>query len=435
MLGHLFCYNRRMEIDKQTARRFILHKLLLDQPLLGEAGDPLAAVCAVINHLGVLQIDTISVVARNQDLALHSRISDYQAQHLDQVLYGPDRRFVETLYPLYVWPLADYRYIRQPQSEQPAWWQWGGERSDEDSSVTRSEREAVLELVLNEIVRRGPLSSRDFEGRPMIPGGFNQVKDVSQAISHLWRGDRIFTAYRRSNVRYFDLAERVLPSWVDSTPVASAEAKRWMAVTSLRILALASSAQWQSRFKFFYAQTDLSTAERKQLWADLTADGTFAPVQIVGVKSPYYLLAEDVPLLEQLASTPLADDPQAALNLQFIAPLDNLMWERGRIADLFEFDYIWEVYVPAVKRRWGYYVLPILYGNQLVGRLDPKAERKAKRLLIHSLHLEPAHAHLASDPAFRSALAAALHRFMHLNGATQLAISHAEPPTLLTLAL
>lgn len=418
-----------MEISKQTACRFLLDKLLLTLPH-GEGSlvaDPVAEVGRMVEALGLVQVDTISVVARNHDLVLHSRIPDYEPAHLEQALYGADRSLIETLHPLYIWPLAEYRLLRQPGREVGEGWV--------------SSEPALREMVLQAIRERGPLSSRDFEGRT-IPGGWGAIKDSSRMLQHLWYNDQIYTAHRRGIVRYYDLAERVLPEWVDTTPVSAAEAHRYMAVKTMQLLGLATSGQWRPRLWFFTSDKP-SGAVRKSLWQQMLADGTFTSVRIEGVKDDYYLLAEDVPLLEQIANQP-ADNRQSTIyptrglaarrNLQFLAPLDNLLWERGRIADLFGFDYIWEVYTPAVKRRWGYYVLPILYGDQLVGRLDPKAERKAKRLIIHSLTLEPEHCHLADDPTFCTALQAALHRFARFNGADHVQISHASPESLRLLA-
>ncbi len=408
-----------MEISRETARRFLLARQGLwpapyNLPLPPDY-DPLAATLRAAQALAIVQVDTISVVARNHDLILFSRVPGYRPEHLEHWLYGEARQLFESLYPLYVQPLADYRLLRQP-----------GRELAEDSWAHDPEAAALLAFTLAEIERRGPLSSRDFENRPIVKGGWSEVKDVTKALWHLWYHNRIITAYRRSAVRYYDLSERALPAWVDTRPVTPDEAMRFWAVRTLKVLNLATSAQWSARFKFFYNGDAPSAKQRQTLLQELQDFTTFSRISIAGLKDDYYLLTKDLPLLEQVAA--MTDD--ASPGVSFIAPLDSLMWERGRIQELFDFEYIWEVYTPAAKRRWGYYVLPILYGTQLVGRMDAKAERKGKRLLIHSLMLEPAHEYLANDEPFVDALAEALHRFMRFNAATHLHITVSVPAIL-----
>ena len=409
-----------MEISHETARRFLLARQGLwpapyNLPLPPDY-DPLVATRRAVEALAIVQVDTISVVARNHDLVLFSRVPGYRPEHLDHWLYGEARQLFESLYPLYIQPLADYRLLRQP-----------GRELAEDSWADDPESAALLAFTLDEIARRGPLSSRDFEDRPIVKGGWNVVKDVTRALWHLWYHNRITTAYRRSAVRYYDLSERALPSWVDTRTVEPAEAKRFWAVRTLKALNLATAAQWSARFKFFYTWGDLSAKQRQTLLQELQDFTTFSRVSIEGLKDDYYLLTKDLPLLEQLAT--MREDA-SPLGVSFIAPLDSLMWDRRRIEELFDFEYIWEVYTPAAKRRWGYYVLPILYGTKLVGRMDAKAERKGKRLLIHALMLEPLHENLANDEAFLVALSEALHRFMRFNATTHLHITASVPPTL-----
>ncbi|PZS01986.1 MAG: hypothetical protein DLM69_04480 [Candidatus Chloroheliales bacterium] len=409
-----------MEITCETARRFLLAKQGLwpapfNLPLPPDY-NPLTATLRTVEMLGIVQVDTISVVARNHDLVLFSRVPGYRPEHLDHWLYGPERRLFESLYPLYIQPLTDYRLLRQP-----------GREPSVKARQWEAEQAELIALVLSEIERRGPLSSRNFENRPIVEGGWNVVKDVTNALWHLWYYDRLLTAYRRSAVRYYDLSERVLPDWVDIRAVEPAEAKRYWAVRTLKVLNLASAAQWSARFKFFYNWNALSNKERQTLLQELQDFTTFSRVRISGLKEDYYLLTKDLPLLEQVAAMPDATSP---LGVSFIAPLDSLMWDRRRIEELFDFEYLWEVYVPATKRRWGYYVLPILYGSQLIGRLDAKAERKGGRLLVHNLTLELAHQRLAADAIFQHALAQALHRFMRFNGATHLQISSSTPAML-----
>jgi uncharacterized protein len=410
-----------MEITRETARRFLLAKQGLwpapyNLPLPPDY-DPLTATLRAVTALGIVQVDTISVVARNHDLALFSRVPGYRPDHLDHWLYGAERRLFESLYPLYIQPLADYRLLRQP-----------GREPSVKARQWEAEQTSLIALVLGEIERCGPMSSRDFEDRPIVPGGWNVVKDVTNALWHLWYHNQIMTAYRRSAVRYYDLSERVLPAWVDTGPVSANEAECYWAVRTLKVLNLATAAQWSARFKFFYTWGAPSSKQRQMLLQELQDFTTFSPISIAGLKDGYFVLTKDLPLLEQVAA--MSDDTPAPLGVSFIAPLDSLMWDRRRIEELFDFEYFWEVYTPAAKRRWGYYVLPILYGSQLVGRLDAKAERKGRRLLVHTLALEPAHQRLANDADFQHALAAALHRFMRFNGATHLQISSSAPAML-----
>ncbi|MBI3750655.1 MAG: winged helix DNA-binding domain-containing protein, partial [Chloroflexi bacterium] len=176
----------------------------------------------------------------------------------------------------------------------------------------------------------------------------------------------------------------------------------------------------------------LKVAARRQLHAELVEAGELLPVEIEGLKGLRYAVASDAALLDQAEREVTAEASAAAggssamprAGVAFLAPLDPLVWDREFLRALFGFDYLWEVYVPAAKRRWGYYVLPLLYGDRLVGRIEPRIDRKAGTLRILGLWWEDDFDPLA-DPAFAAAFAEAVRAHLAFGGVTRVA----WPPT------
>jgi uncharacterized protein YcaQ len=162
-------------------------------------------------------------------------------------------------------------------------------------------------------------------------------------------------------------------------------------------------------------------AERNRVIAGLLEDGTLIPVAVEGLRGSRYLLAEERPILDATNAR-----SQRLPHVTFMAPLDPLIWDRRLLRDLFGFDYVWEVYVPAAKRKHGYYVLPILFGDRLVGRIEPRLERKTATLTILGVWFEPGFRPM-EEPPFIPSLAAALRAYRELVGAKKLSWPRTRP--------
>jgi uncharacterized protein YcaQ len=235
---------------------------------------------------------------------------------------------------------------------------------------------------------------------------------------------RLGIARREGNRRYYDLIERLVPAKLLARRETEEEATRHRLLSRYRGVGLLGSQP--------QAEIILGTGkapERTRITAGLVEDGTLVPVAVEGMRQPRYLLAEERPILEVTAS-----HSRRRPQVTFMAPLDPLIWDRRLLRDLFGFDYVWEVYVPAAKRKHGYYVLPILFGDRLVGRIEPRLDRKTGLLYILGVWFESGFIPM-EEPHFIPSLADALRAYRALVGAKKLTWPRTRPGRDLASAL
>jgi uncharacterized protein YcaQ len=385
------------EISADHARRFLVRRHLLDPPraLAPEA----ASVLRVIDRLGLLQFDPLEVPgARNHDLVLHARIRDYRRGWAEQWLYGEDRRLIEVYNKsLNILPIEELPHYAI------TWDHAAGYYNDR----ILTEQSAVAEAIVSTIEREGPLSTAAFKEHGHAIDWWWAPTPAARAVAEaLFVTGRLGIARREGNRRYYDLIERLVPARLLRKRETPEQAQRHRLLSRYRAVGLLGL---QAN-----AEVTLNTgkaAERARWTAELVDEGQLLPVRVEGLRQPRYLLAEERPILD--AAREQSTAPAA---VTFMAPLDPLIWDRRLLRDLFEFDYIWEVYVPAARRRHGYYVLPLLYGDRLVGRIEPRLERRAGRLHILGAWFEPGFSPM-EEPHFVPALAEALRDYRAFVGA------------------
>jgi uncharacterized protein len=403
-----------------TLRRFVLGKqgLWPGRRWQGKAG-----AAQAIREMGAVQIDTVVAVARSHDLKLHSRVADYQPDQLNDLLYQ-DRQFFDYGDPLYIYPMDELPYWKLHMQRQR--WPLGHEIIEQNP--------ALLDRVRSELRARGPLGQRDLEGTARVESGRSR-KDVGIALRYLWRAGELMTAARRNFERVYDFAENVAPAeYLNAASEADSEA--FFLRQALKKIAMPRLSEWRGRFVYSVQRT-VTPTEMKSLLGALVDSGDVTPLKVEGKKDVYYVDSGDVPLIEALeagkvpaAWTPL--DTTTDSEVIFLSPLDPVS-ARGRAAELFNFEYVWEIYTPDDKRRWGYYVLPILYRDDLVARADVKLNRSSRTMLIKGFWLEDAAT--GKDPAFAAALAGGLTRFTRFHEATRLDASAIQPASLRAASL
>ncbi|MCW5732908.1 MAG: YcaQ family DNA glycosylase [Enhydrobacter sp.] len=351
----------RIVVDKAQARRFLLghQHLLPPRKLSGKQG-----VLDFIRRLNCIQYDPINVVGQNPHLVLQSRVRGYKPAMLDALLYV-DRALVDgfdkqmAIYPAEDWP--DFAYHRSHMAKTYM------------EATSTAPAVKLVEAIRQAIEQRGPLSSLEFEDKTKMDWWLTgSARAARIAMDILFYSGATLVHHRVGTRRYFDLSHRLLPA----------------AYSQLRQHASHEDyLEWHvlRRAGGIGLLHDKTTAEYGGLvgWAAgkvkaavtrLLHKGHLLPVEVQGVsRRVFYIRPADLPALEEAAKPPRGK-PGAAL----IAPLDNLMWNRDLIRALFDFDYIWEVYVPEPKRKYGYYVLPVLYGDRLVARMDPEFQRGSK---------------------------------------------------------
>ena len=381
------------KISPEAARRYLVLRHFLAPPrsLPAEPG----SVMRVFDRLGSVQFDPLDIAGRNHDLVLHARVNGYRRQWTDDLLYR-DR----TLYETYNKGLS-----LVPTSELPWYrvsWDLNRERFEK---AAFQEHEALVSELLERIQSRGPLTSADVPARAAIEWFWRPTNQVRAILEALALAGILGIARRDGNRRVYDLVERLFPPDLLAERHPIDEQRRHKLLSRYRadgLLGPAGSGE-------VWLGTGPRAVDRPPQRELLVAEGKLAAVQIEGRREVRHIPAEDEHFLDQAERELAAGEPPGGVPPQvaFIAPLDPLVWDRRLLRDLFGFDYLWEVYVPESKRRWGYYVLPILYGDRFVGRIEPRIDRKSDVLRVLGLWWEKGFSP-RRDARLRSALEAAL---------------------------
>jgi hypothetical protein len=348
-------------ITPTRARRIALRAQGLDGSWDPPAGADGAA--ATVERLGYVQIDTIAVIERAHEHTLWVRQPSYRPQMLHQLL-AVDRRVFEywTHAASYV-PMRDYRfYLARMQAHSEA-------------GTTRAWIEAnakIVEQVRSRVRAEGPLGAADFHSTERR-GPWWDWKPAKQALESLFNSGEMMITGRRNFQRLYDLAERVLPAAVNSSVPTPDEAARWAVRRTLGNLGVADFSQR----RYWPGAGDRVAAAVE----DLVSAGEIVPIRVRGLEMDGLHAFADA----------LGTTQRTGRNrrLHLLSPFDNLVIRRNWLSQLFDFDYTLECYVPARKRRHGYFCLPILWGDRFVGRLDPKAERKKRVFAVRRLSFEP----------------------------------------------
>lgn len=412
-----------LSISKMTQRQFLLGKqgLYPGRRWQGKAG-----VCEALQAGCVVQMDPLSVVAHNQDIVLYGRVLDYRPADLESLLYT-DHLFFENGGTVMLHPMEElpyWRIVMARKQREPRRVQFASEHGD------------VVEMVYKAIHDRGPLGARDFANTDLARAGltkgtFRSGKVVNQALYYLWIAGDLMTHSRKGLEHVYDLRERICPAEFDQIATAE-EADAFFALKTFQKGGMLSAQEWKVWFAGTI-QRSVSPGEAKDRLETLLKEKKIVPVTVQeDAKTQRFLLAEDLPYLEKLQTGTIPDawQPLATTThdeVILLAPLD-IVSTRGRALPLFDFEYVWEVYKPPEKRRWGYYTLPILYGDRLVARLDPKLDRATAILVINGFWLEE-HAPV-EDAMFAAALARGLVRFAEFLEAQRVDIDVMEPTDL-----
>lgn len=378
-----------MELSREQALSLILSRQLFRQAKLrGKSG-----LRELIRQLGYVQIDTISVVERAHHHTIWSRLPDYDKTWLDELLSAERAIFEFWSHAASYLPMEDYRFSLPRMRSFPDTSSW--ERQ------FFAKYKHLLRDVLKRVAAEGPLGAKDFPERRTTKTNYGWGEGKPEKIALellLWKGE-LMVDRRDKFQRVYDLTERVLPSWADTTPPTVEELHRHIILRSLSALAIATPTDLRN-----YLVTAKSAAFDQHL-RELTEAGEVVETSIHGLPDTHYLLPESLFALE----TPLRPASQAWL----LSPFDNLVILRPRLKRLFGFDYTLECYVTPKKRVYGYWCLPILYQNRFIGRLDCKANRKTGLMEVNSLHWES-----TRPPAFtaRKAVQKTFDRFSEFCG-------------------
>ncbi|HWZ18063.1 MAG TPA: crosslink repair DNA glycosylase YcaQ family protein [Ktedonobacteraceae bacterium] len=333
-----------LQLSREEARRFLAQYHFKPTDLPG-----------VIDRLGTVQYDPLNPVGRNADLVFQARIPGYQvddwqtAAYTDRIIYDAwDKQ--ACLVPASDWPMR--ALVREKF------------RPYHDREILEADPEGAAKILAT-IDEQGPLSSLEFEDRERIgePGSWSGSTRTKRILRSLWACGELVTHHRKGGRHYYDRPSRVIPEqhFTLSPLVDEAAYYRWIIMRRYKAAGIlrptAEAAIWSACNE---------APKRKLALAQLVEAGLLTQLKIDELAGPYYA---------QTSALKLLDEPLSSPRVIFMGPLDSLLWDRKSLLQIFDFDYIWEVYKPAEQRKWGYYILPVFYGDRFVARVDSRLEK------------------------------------------------------------
>ena len=391
------------EITKSQARQFILAKqgLLGSRRFSGKAG-----AYDYIRQAGCIQYDPVDVCGKNAELTLQSRVKDFQKSMLEDLLYR-DRLLVDYVdKELSIWPAEDW-----------PWFAPFRERSRIHGAAfpgfAEQEREALSYIRSN-----GPVSSDTlpldgevfWHSSVHWSGNWHGKSKASRSVLEQLYTDGTLVIHHKSGSRkFYDLAERHLEAALLSAPSPCEDEDAFRRWRILRRIG-AAGLLWNKNSPAFLG-IPMNADQRRQAFSALEASGAILPIRIEGSRTLFYYRAEDEALMREMLSGSLDRKPR----LEFLAPLDPLLWDKAMIAALWDFSYAWEIYTPADKRKYGAYTLPILWGENFIGRIDMAADHRDRVLRVRKIWYEPG---VRRTKTIGNALDRSLNRFARFNECT-----------------
>ena len=382
---------RVVQVAAEAARRFLVarHFLAPARSLVGVEG-----VLEVFHRFGSIQFDPIAVAGRNHDLVLHARVAGYEPGWCEE-LYERREIFEATNKALSFVPVEEFPWFRHAM----------GRKGPTFHAQALADNARVAERVLDRIRSEGPLSSVDFERESGPTKNWFGVPEnaVRAALEALTVTGAIGLARREGSRRYYDLLERLLPAELLTHEVPEREQVRHKLLSRHRAHGLLGAGGAGDTFARI-----ADPQERRELHKALVENGALEPVEVEGMRGTRFALADEVTLLR--------GPPEPTPSVAFIAPFDSLLWDKALLASLFDFEYGWEGFFRPAKRRWGYYVLPILFGDRFVGRIEPRIDRERSRLDVLNLWWEDGFSPPRAE-GFVDAMRSALLEYLSFAGA------------------
>ncbi|KMZ40854.1 MULTISPECIES: crosslink repair DNA glycosylase YcaQ family protein [Bacillales] len=361
-----------IQLTNRQARQFLLmkHGLLGEYQFTGKQG-----VMDFVRQVGCIQYDPIDVCGKNAELVLQSRIKGFTKNMLDELLYQ-DRFLID--YPdknLAIIPIEDWPYFERYR------------QAARQHAKRYPEMEVLTAQVRTHIQNHGTLSSDelkldgDFTWQSAIhwSGGNNTSRSV---LEQMYSTGELIIHHKKGTRKYYDIAGKYIPPTLLNAPEPledELEHHKWRVLRRIGAVGLL----WNRASDAWLNIWGLKSEQRNEVFRQLLHEDRIVAVTVEQMKDMLYCRTEDLPLIEAVQQ-----NPAPKLRCELIAPLDNLIWDRKLINKLFGFDYTWEIYTPAIRRKFSYYVLPLLYGESFIGRAEVIVERKARTLVVKNIWYE-----------------------------------------------
>ena len=364
-------------ITKQQAGRFILAKqgLIGSYVFIGKSG-----AYDYVRQAGCIQYDPVDVCGKNAELTLQSRVKGFSKSMLQELLYE-DRKMVDYAdKELSIWPVEDWPYFSSYRNR-------SRKLVKTFKGLNQLEKKAISYIKDNGPVTSDtlPIEGEIFWHSSMHwSGNWHKKSQAARSVlEQLYTDGVLIIHHKKGSRKYYDLAEKYIPESIlnSENPCKSdGEFMEWRVLRRIGALGLL----WDKNSTAFLG-IDINAEKRKNILESLMLQGKITPVNVQGIKQTFYYLSGDDPLMASI----VYGSADLKSRMSFIAPLDPLMWDKSMILALWDYQYSWEIYTPAVKRKYGYYTLPILLGDRFVGRIEAVPDRKKKVLEVKGLWWEP----------------------------------------------
>lgn len=394
-----------ISINKQQAKQFILTKqgLIGSYQFAGKIG-----ALAYIRQAGCIQFDPVDVCGKNAELTLQSRVRGFRKNMLADLLYK-DRALVDySDKELSIFPVEDWPFFSSYRERSKAHGQIFPE-------IPELEKKAIAYIRKN-----GPVSSDTLPIEGKIywhssmhwSGNWQGLSQASRSVLEQLYTDGVLLIHHKNGTRkFYDLAEKYISKNILNAPDPCPDSMnfiRWRIKRRIGAVGLL----WNKRSDAFLG-IGMTNEQRDQAFEALLSDGEITDVRAEGCKSPLFMLTDDKPVLERILSGTAENKPR----LEFLAPLDPMLWDRKLIMNLWDFQYSWEIYAPEAKRKYGFYVLPILYGDKFIGRIEMTADRKNSVLNVKNIWYESG---IRRTKKLSAALQSSIRKFSKFNECSEI---------------
>lgn len=381
-------------LTNEQARDFmLLHQGLLGpHKFLGAQG-----IVDFVAQAGCVQYDPIDVCGKNADLVLQARVPGFDKDMLYELLYK-QRKLVDYFDKnLAIVRASDWKYFARTRDRHRR------------QGRSRDQVEEAADEVMRFIRENGPASSKDVPLKATVDWSWNPTTLSRAVLETLYFRGELIVHHKKGTIKYYAYAEDHLDAEhlrADDPHPEDSAFRRWSVLRRIRAVGLL----WNKPSDAWLGIDGLKSAERAEAFRSLLEEGKIVPCAVEGISDTLYVAQEDEAALKFVLAN--SSPSGSERRVEFIAPLDSLIWDRKLIRALFGFDYKWEIYTPVAERKYGYYVLPVLCGNRFAGRIELVADKKARRLNVIRYWPEPDE---RPDDAFRALLRERLARFAAFN--------------------
>ncbi|MDP4181753.1 MAG: crosslink repair DNA glycosylase YcaQ family protein [Bacillota bacterium] len=341
-----------IELSKQQARKFLLfhHGLYGDYEFSGKEG-----IISYINRVGCIQFDPLNVVGKNPELVLQSRIKSFDKSMLYELLYCERRLLDYWDKNMSIFSVSDWPYFQRHREGHQHWC---------------DKNQDAVSLVRKEISDKGALCSGDLEYDEKVNWAWGPTRLSRAALEGMYHAGQLIIHHKADTRKFYDLPERYFSTELITSSDPNISDEDYICWHVLRRIG-SVGLLWNRPSDAWLGIIGLKSSQREKAFERLIHENKIIEVRVEGIKHPLYMRNADNDALKKSLSVTKSNERSSIL-----APLDNLLWDRDLISELFDFEYRWEVYKPKTERKFGYYVLPIVYDDKIVARFEPEKHRK-----------------------------------------------------------